>query len=243
MTLTIYIDEFSQPSRALLCFMYDARLDFETVTIEVSQGQQRSTDFSKINPNKKVPALKDTLSDGSEFQMFESAAIMRYICDNYLPEDNHFYPRNDLILRAKIDERLTYYHKVIRPGARSFYAKVLAPLQGTADKFSIEHENKCSTIIAAKVDKVLQSNGGSFVKKGVRTLPDYLILNEIEQYTWGGLTLNHLKHLVAWMEWMVQSDGVQKAHRKYKWFMRQMEGELVNPYDINLLKQDLDEEP
>ena len=128
MPITIYIDELSQPSRALLCFMYDSGLEFNTEFIDVTQGQQRSPEFSEINPNKKVPALRDTLPDGSELNLFESAAIMRYVCDNYLPADNSFYPASDLAARAKIDERLTYYHKVVRPGARSFYAKTLAPL-------------------------------------------------------------------------------------------------------------------
>ena len=77
------------------------------------------------------------------------------------------------------------------------------------------------------------------MKKGVRTLADYLILNDVEQYTWGGCTLNHLPNLVKWMEWMIQSEGVQLSHRKYKWFMKEMSGELTNPYDINLLKYDL----
>jgi len=105
---------------------------------------------------------------------------MRYVCDNYLPEDNQFYPRNCSISRAKVDERLTYYHKIVRPGARSFYAKTLAPLQGQSEFFDIDHENKCSVEIAAKIDSVLKQNGGFFVKKGVRTLADYLILNDVE---------------------------------------------------------------
>lgn len=180
MTLTIYIDELSQPSRALLCFMRDSGLEFEIQTVDVTQGQQRSPEFSIINPNKKVPALKDTLADGTDLNLFESAAIMRYVCDNYLPENNPFYPRDDQILRAKIEERITYYHKIVRPGARSFYAKTLAPLQGTSHMFDLDHENKCSTRIATEVQKVLKANGGFFVKKGVRTIPDYLILNEIE---------------------------------------------------------------
>ena len=104
--------------------------------------------------------------------------------------------------------------------------------------FNLEHENKCSTEIATRIAGVLESNGGYFVAPGVRTIADYLILNEVEQYTWGGLTLNHLTNLVKWMEWMLESDGVQKAHGKYKWFMKQMEGELVNPYDVDLIKYD-----
>jgi glutathione S-transferase len=238
MGLKIFIDEYSQPSRALLCFMIDSGLKYETVELEIAQGDQRSDDMTLINPNKKLPAIQDTLNDGTIINIFESAAIMRYLADNYLPEDNEYYPRNDLILRAKIDERLTYYHKVVRPGTRSFYGKILAPLQGTTKYFNIEHENKVALATSAKIQEDLKKNGGFFVKAGTRTIADYLILNDMEQYTWGGLTLNHLTDLVKWMEWMMQSEGCQRAHAKYKWFIHEMDGEIVTPYDINMVKYD-----
>ena len=92
MPLKVFIDEFSQPSRSLLCFLIDAGIIFETVSVEVSQGEQRSDPFTAINPNKKVPAIQDTLKDGTVINLFESAAIMRYLADNYLAEDNQFYP-------------------------------------------------------------------------------------------------------------------------------------------------------
>ena len=55
-----------------------------------------SPEFQKINPNGKVPVLKD-----GEFVLSESWAIAWYILDKYVPENN-IYP-NVIKERAQID--------------------------------------------------------------------------------------------------------------------------------------------
>ena len=71
--------------------------------------------------------------DGTEdFNMFDSHAIMKYICySKNLPEQ--YYPRNaeSLDLQAKVDMYLNWHHSMIRLGATHYilkkYAMVGAP--------------------------------------------------------------------------------------------------------------------
>ena len=60
---------------------------------------------------------------------------MRYLCNKYLPADNTFYPRNSPLIRAQIEQKIDFYHRYVRPGARAFYAFFLAQFQGMEAHF------------------------------------------------------------------------------------------------------------
>lgn len=87
MTLYDYTDcPFAQKVRIVLA---EKDLSFDTVTVDLRQGQQHSEDFLKLNPFGKVPVLID---EGSV--MYESSIIIEYLNDEYphppdlLPEDS-----------------------------------------------------------------------------------------------------------------------------------------------------------
>lgn len=46
------------------------------VTVDLAKGEQRQAQFLKLNPNHKVPVLDD-----GGFVLWESHAIMQYLCD------------------------------------------------------------------------------------------------------------------------------------------------------------------
>ena len=61
-----------------------------------------------MNPAKKVPTLKE-----DDLIINESSSMMRYLCDSReLPE--HWYPRDDLKARARVDERLDLHGFTLR---------------------------------------------------------------------------------------------------------------------------------
>ena len=79
MSLHLYGDYLSQPSRAVfsLCQIEKQKVGtFEIKEINVMQGEQFSPEYKKLNPTSKVPAIKDA----NGFGMFESHAIMKYLC-------------------------------------------------------------------------------------------------------------------------------------------------------------------
>ncbi|MFT4569164.1 MAG: glutathione S-transferase [Hyphomicrobiaceae bacterium] len=87
MTLYDYQDcPFAKKVRIVLA---EKDLSFDTVTVDLRQGQQRSEDFLKLNPFGKVPVLID---EGCV--MYESYIITEYLNDEYphppelLPEDS-----------------------------------------------------------------------------------------------------------------------------------------------------------
>jgi glutathione S-transferase len=74
--------------------LQELEVPFETVTIDMMAGQNRSAEFLKINPAGKLPALVD-----GEVTITESAAIILYLAEKF--PDKGLAPR-DLPQRAQL---------------------------------------------------------------------------------------------------------------------------------------------
>ncbi|KAI3708904.1 hypothetical protein L2E82_38463 [Cichorium intybus] len=125
MTLKVYADRLSQPSRAVLIFCKINGIDFEEITVEFLKHQQFTPEYKEINPMSQVPAIVD-----GTFKLFESHAILIYLASAYPGVPDHWYPA-DVFKRAKIHSVLAWHHSYLRRGATGIvYHSIMAPLHG-----------------------------------------------------------------------------------------------------------------
>ena len=83
-------------------------IPFETVLIQtLKQEQKTNMELRAANPNCLLP----TLLDGS-FSLYESNAILKYICSTH-PVGDNWYPK-DPKARAIVDQYLDWHHSSIR---------------------------------------------------------------------------------------------------------------------------------
>ena len=68
-------------------------LPYNLVPLDMKAIQHKEPWFSAINPNGRIPALTDTLDDGTPVNLFESASIQQYLVDRYDTEHKISYPR------------------------------------------------------------------------------------------------------------------------------------------------------
>lgn len=68
-------------------------LPYNVRKIDMSTSEQKSDWFTAINPNARIPALTDTMDDGTEVNVFESGSIMLYLVEQYDKEHRISYPR------------------------------------------------------------------------------------------------------------------------------------------------------
>jgi len=58
MTLKLYYDLLSQPSRAIYIFLKTCNIPFEKKIINLKNLEHYTPEFEQINPYKKVPAIE-----------------------------------------------------------------------------------------------------------------------------------------------------------------------------------------
>ncbi|XP_059909119.1 glutathione S-transferase theta-2 isoform X2 [Gadus macrocephalus] len=82
----VYLDMLSQPCRALHILLSFNKVPFTIRTVALRKGEQKTPEFTSLNPMQKVPVLVD-----NGFVLTESVAILKYLVTKYsLPE--HWYP-------------------------------------------------------------------------------------------------------------------------------------------------------
>lgn len=108
MSLKLYIDHLSQPSRAVHMFCLLNKIPFEIKETRLGRGDHKLPEFlEKINPIGQVPAIMD----GSK-SLFESHTILRYLARTRKVPDQ-FYP-SDILKSTEVDKYLDWHHTNLR---------------------------------------------------------------------------------------------------------------------------------
>jgi len=81
-------------------FLEEAGVPYKIFPVNIGKGEQFSSDFLKIAPNNRIPAIVDTApADGGQpIAVFESGAILEYLGDKtgkFLPRDAR--PRAEVV--------------------------------------------------------------------------------------------------------------------------------------------------
>ncbi|XP_059285993.1 glutathione S-transferase T1-like [Lycium ferocissimum] len=178
MSLKVYVDRGSQPSRALLIFCKLNGIEFEEVPVELSKGQHKSPEFGDVNPMKQVPAIVH-----GTFKLFESHAILRYLASAFPEVADHWYP-TDLQKRAKIESVLDWHHSNLRRGSALYvFNTVLAPAFGLpVNPQAAAEDKKVLSASLATIDTFWLQKDGSFLNGNSQpSLADLSLVCEIMQ--------------------------------------------------------------
>eukprot|EP01065_Artemidia_motanka_P010186 TRINITY_DN15365_c0_g1_i1.p1 TRINITY_DN15365_c0_g1~~TRINITY_DN15365_c0_g1_i1.p1 ORF type:complete len:274 (+),score=88.71 TRINITY_DN15365_c0_g1_i1:57-878(+) len=102
-------------------------VEHQVIDVNVQAGDTKKVSFVAMNPMHQVP----TLRDGS-FPVFESNAIMRYLCNKFVAA-RQYYPA-DYEARAKCDMVLDWRQTVLYPHIKNVAYPVLGFAPGDADR-------------------------------------------------------------------------------------------------------------
>uniref|UniRef100_A0A182IXD1 Uncharacterized protein n=1 Tax=Anopheles atroparvus TaxID=41427 RepID=A0A182IXD1_ANOAO len=197
-SLKLYYDLMSQPSRALYVFLSKNGIPFQRCPVALRKFEQKSPEYiANVNRFGKVPCVVN-----NDFRLAESVAIVRYICREYAVPA-HWYPTNNSLQQARIDEYLSYQHLNIRADVSLyFFCTWLNPLMGK------EVDREQADRLRRRLDKglnffeqVLLENGAKpFLTGDQLTYADLSAACEIEQAKIAGYNpCTERPHLSAWM--------------------------------------------
>lgn len=100
MGITLYADPCTINSRKVLSGLDILKIPFDTNFVSFFKGEQKSDDYTKINPCQTLPALVD-----GDLVLTESNSILQYAAD--LSKDESYYPK-DLKQRARVNRWLLW---------------------------------------------------------------------------------------------------------------------------------------
>ncbi|XP_055054385.2 glutathione S-transferase theta-2 [Misgurnus anguillicaudatus] len=206
----VYLDLLSQPCRAVFIFLKNNKIPHTVDYVALRKGEQRSPDFTKLNPMQKVPVMDD-----NGFVLTESDAILKYLATTYNVPD-HWYPREP-VRRARVDEYTAWHHMNTRlHAAKVFIYEVLLPRM-TGQPTDAGKFDKA----LAELDETLDKLENMFLKRQAFlcgddiSLADLLAVCELMQPLGGGRDiLKDRPKLQTWKS-RVQSalsDSFDEAH-------------------------------
>ncbi|KAJ0715148.1 putative glutathione transferase [Helianthus annuus] len=196
MTLKVYCDRISQPSRAILIFCKMNVIDFEEITINILKGEQHTPEYKAINPMCQVPTILD-----GDFTLFESHAILIYLSSKYPGVASHWYP-SDLVERAKVHSVLDWHHANLRRGSVGVIVNnVMLPLNGIPSNPKAAEEAEKTLEKALTVLETFWLKDGPFlVGRSQPSIADLNLVSELLSEELHDRILSPYKKVLQWVE-------------------------------------------
>jgi len=169
MPIDLYYMPESPPSRAVLMVAKHLNIPVNIKHVDLMKQEQLKPEFLEINPAHTVPALVD-----DDLTLWESRAIMAYLCNQYAP-DNSLYPE-DPEQRALIDKWLQF-------DLGSLYKSICDytdPMFAGSIKLDKQKEQQMCSALEV-LDQQLSKN--KYVAGGKLSLADLSIINGVDYLT------------------------------------------------------------
>jgi GSH-dependent disulfide-bond oxidoreductase len=190
------------------CFLREAHINYDVQVVHIGKGEQFSSDYLKICPNNKIPALTDASpSTGTEpLTLFESGCILEYLAD-----------KTGLFL-APIGQ--TQRYEVLK----WLYWQMagLGPMLGQNHHFSQYASEKIPYAIQRYLNETKrlytvldhQIANKDFVVGNSLSLADFAIYPWIVPHEKQGQNLNDYPNIKKWFERLTQRPAFQQAYQE-----------------------------
>lgn len=203
-----------QPSfpvnRVRLC-LNAMELEYQLIPINPLAGENQTDEYLKMSPSGKIPALDD---DG--FALFESNAIMKYLCRKYKSD---FYP-DDITSQANVDKWLDFTTIHLGNGiTKVLFNKIIAGMiDAPVDEQSLADGYSFIERFLGVIDKQLGTS--TFLASNSMSIADFCLLATIDPAEVIEVDINNYPNVKAWREKLMQEPFYKKMHNSY--------GEMLN---------------
>ncbi len=182
-------------------------VDHEFVIINPLAGETQTEEYLKMSPSGKIPAIDD---DG--FYLFESNAIMKYLCRKH---NSNLYP-SDLIEQAHVDSWLDFIVAHLNNGlAKVFFNKIVAGLiDAEVDKKSMEEGYGFLERFMTVIEQQLGTT--PYLAGDRMTIADIALLATVDPFEVIDIKLSDYPSVAAWASKLMKESFYTKVHGSYK---------------------------
>ena len=181
------------------CLLEALQMPYKVHAINLAEGEQLKSDFLKISPNGRIPAIVDM--DNDDLSIFESGAIMLYLAE----KAGKLIP-SDINGRAKVVEWLMFQMGGIGPmmgQANVFFRYFPEKIQPAIDRYQNE-----SRRLFEVLDKQLSTNEWI---AGEYSIADIANWCWVRTHNWSGVSMEGLENLDNWKNKMYEQPGMLKG--------------------------------
>ncbi len=191
--MKLYLIKMSDNCLKVLLTAKLLKTKLEVEYLDFLQGALQSPEFLAINPNGKTPTLVD-----GDFTLWESGAIMQYLC--YKKKDERLFP-NDQKVRIDITRWQLWDASLLGKALnRITYENFLKPKfgGGKADPAPLEESLQQFQRFASVLNKQLQSN--KFIMGNQLTLADVSVASSFVYMKEASISLEKFPHISDWLK-------------------------------------------
>lgn len=118
--------------RKVSIFLEETGIEYRVIPVDLEKGDQRSSEFTALNPNQKIPAIVDHDVKEEPVRLFESGAILVYLAEKtgtFLPAEG--------AERAAVLQWLMYQMSHVGPilGQANHFATQAEPIPYAIERF------------------------------------------------------------------------------------------------------------
>jgi len=201
-------------------------LPYEVKSINISKNVQKEDWFLRINPNGRIPALVDRTpsKDGSprEKRVFESGAMMLYLCERHDPEHRLNYPY-DSDEYWEVVEWLTWMQSGLGPmqgQANHFYRYAPEKIEYGIKRYQTETKRLYQVLEdrleymekLIEIEKISSAGDkGPWIVGGKMTITDLACFSWINWAEWAGVDVTQFRRLKEWVDRINARPAVQRG--------------------------------
>ncbi|MBU6280948.1 glutathione S-transferase N-terminal domain-containing protein [bacterium] len=168
----------------------ELELPYEVHAINLMSGDQKKPEFTRINPNGRIPAIVDR--DEGNFAVFESGAILVYLAEKtgrLMPADRKG--------RSEVLQWLMFQMSGVGPmmgQANVFFRYFPEKIQPAIDRY----QNECRRLFEVLDGRLGESEwlAADYSIADIATWP------WVRTYKWSGVNVDGLENLQRWMRAM-----------------------------------------
>lgn len=176
----------------------ELELDYQLKLVDLSKGEQHSDEFLAMNPNGRIPVIRDT---DTGVCVFESGAILIYLAE----KAGRLLPK-DLAGRYNVIQWVMFQMAGIGPmqgQAVSFIRYFPEVVQPAIDRYVNETRR-----LYEVMDRQLASNE---YLAGEYSIADIANYSWVRSHRWARVPVDELEHLQRWMAAMQAKPGVMRG--------------------------------
>ncbi len=176
---------------------------YTLVPVNITTGEQFTTDFQAISPNGRMPAIvdRDPIGGGAPISVFESGAILMYLGEKY----GQFYP-TDLRARTRVNEWLMWQMGGLGPmSGQNTHFRKYAPEEVP---YAIDRYTRETARLFGVLDARLATHAHV---AGTYSIADMAILGWVRIYKTLTMNLPDFPHVKRWYDELMARPGVTRG--------------------------------